>query len=303
MRAFRFQLPLVRTLMLKGVPHTRREGILLERDEQWSEASPLPGFSDETIEDVIDALRGEGEPPASLRFALQALDRPIAASTRVPFNYLLQGDHKTILNAAESASRTSRSAVKLKVGSDDLHSDIQLVRDVRSRLRADMELRLDANRAWSFSDATEFTRAISDIEYAYVEEPLQDASRLEELYAASGIRYALDETLVSEETLAAFPTVSALICKPTILGGRSAVERLVETGKPIIFSAAFESGIGIGRIVQLAAEFSPDLAAGLDTLSWLDGDVLQESPRYHDGVCTVPESIDLNHELLERIEL
>jgi len=304
MRAFRFQLPLVRTLTLKGASHTHREGILLERDGQWSEASPLPGFSEESIEEVVTALRGDAEPPASLRFALQALNEPLPNPMSVPVNYLLQGDREFILNLAESLSQQPVcSAVKLKVGRNDLQSDVQLVRHVRSQLRDDIELRLDANQAWNFAKAIEFTRAISDIDYAYIEEPLQDASRLEELFAASGVRYALDETLLSRTSLDAFPYASALICKPTILGGRSAVERLAETGKPIVFSAAFESGIGVARIVQLAAEFSPNVAAGLDTISWIDGDVLQKPLQITDGFCTASEKMSVNLERLERIEL
>ena len=103
--------------------------------------------------------------------------------------------------------------------------------------------------------------------------------------------------------LEACPNAAALICKPTILGGRADVQRLVATGKPITFTAALESGVGLARIVQLAAEFAPDCAAGLDTIDWLEHDLLLQSPSKQNGVFTVMGEpvVDRNH--LEPITL
>ena len=94
-----------------------------------------------------------------------------------------------------------------------------------------------------------------------------------------------------------------MVCKPTILGGRAALDRLAKFGKPMIFSAAFESGVGIARIVQLAADYSPSIPAGLDTLDWLSEDLLLDSPRKRGGMFCVSGEPMVSAGLLERIEL
>ena len=303
MKAYRFRIPLTSPLNLKGIVYSHREGVLLERDGRWAEASPLPGFNAETIEDVIDALRGKQDPPPSLRFALSSLESAVVSTLGVPWNFLLLGDHSRILSGVEQCLVHQCRAVKLKVGRSDLHSEIELVRTIRDRLPSNVCLRLDANKAWSMDEATSFVNSISDLYVEYIEEPLQDSSLLEELYAETGVQYALDETLLHVDSFEKWPNASAMICKPTIIGGRDAVRRLADSGKPVVFSAAFESGVGISRIVQLAAEFSPTLAAGLDTLDWLSSDLLFESPQKKEGMFYVggEPKVDINQ--LERIEI
>ena len=289
MNAYRFQIPLLSPLKLKDQTHNQREGVLLERDGQWAEASPLPGFSAETIDDVIAALRGTQDAPPSLKFALSAL--------------LLLGDRDRVLAGVEKCVDDKCRAAKLKVGNREVHAAISLVREVRELLPDNVQLRLDANQAWTLQDATRFCNTLDDIELEYIEEPLKDSSKLEELYARTEVKYALDETLLHHDSIDLWPNAAALICKPTILGGRETIERLAGSGKPIVFSAAFESGVGIARIVQLAAEFSPQFPAGLDTLDWLTDDLLQSSPEKRDGIFAITEEPNVDSTLLERFEL
>ena len=307
MNAFRFKIRFAKPITLQGQEQTIREGVLIEQRGQWAEASPLPGFSAETIDDVIAALRGLQPPPASLQFALESLETPLESSKpapiSVPWNYLLLGDRKQVLNDVENCIQTKCRAVKLKVGRGDLSAEVELVKEVRKRLPDQVQLRLDANQAWSLEEAVTFFDAVEGVDLQYVEEPLQDSNLLEELYARTGARYALDETLLRERQIEAWPNVVALVCKPTILGGRDRIQQLVATGKPVIFSAAFESGVGVARIAQLAAELSPEHAAGLDTLDWLADDLLIQSPKKQNDMFVVPETLDVAKAKLEAIEL
>ena len=177
-----------------------------------------------------------------------------------------------------------------------------MIKRLRSCLADGIKIRLDANQAWEFEDAKCFIERVAGIEFEYIEEPLRNPERLEELHGLTGVRYALDETLVTHQALDMWPHAAAMICKPTILGGRQSVERLVKTGKPVVFSAAFESGIGIVRVMQLASSFSPEVPAGLDTLDWLSDDLLLNSPEKRDGLMIV-DGIDVEKNSLERIEL
>ncbi|MEM6470536.1 MAG: o-succinylbenzoate synthase [Planctomycetota bacterium] len=281
--AYRFRIPLRSPLVLKGRRYNEREGVLLEHAGRWAEASPLPGFSRDSVEDVLDALRGDVPATPAVRFAMDSLRLPEIDVLDVPYNRLLVGTSDEVLKNARSMNDTRCKAVKLKVGRVDLCDEIRLVRSVRELLPVHVGLRLDANQAWSFEQACEFAESIADLHIEYTEEPLRDSDRLEELFDRTGMRYALDESLLEWRSLSAFPNASTLICKPTLLGGIDAIKRLAATGKPIVFSAAFESGVGMSRIVQLASEYSPETAAGLDTLDWLTDDLLIESPRKANG--------------------
>ena len=290
LKAYRFRVPLKQPIRMKGRTYEEREGILLERDGHWSEASPLPGFSRETIDKVIDALRGKEKPPPSLEFALSALDAPFSAPLETPINSLLLGNRDEVLAQANVCREDNPQAVKIKVGQRSTAEDAELVRQIRECLPESVSIRLDANQAWDFNAAVDFASRTNDLKLEYVEEPLQEPERLEELCTQTAIKYALDETLVGEQALDRWPSASALICKPTFLGGRAAVERLAATGKPIVFSAAFESGIGIARVAQLAREFSPATPAGLDTLGWLSDNLLCQSPIKHQGRLSFPSA-------------
>jgi len=307
MKAYRFSIPLKWPLNLKGQTCSTREGVLIERDGRWAEASPLPGFSPDSIDDVIGALRGEQANPKSLEFALSALEEPAITEVVVPWNYLLVGDRERVLAGVELCLESGCRAAKLKVGRGDLHSEIELVKAVRDRLPDGVRLRLDANQAWTFDEASQFIDSLSGIDLEYIEEPLQNPQELEQLFSQTGVRYALDESLSQQTDLDAWlggcPNAAALICKPTILGGRVAVERLATTGKPITFTAAFESGVGLARIAQLAAEFSPACAAGLDTIEWLENDLLLQSHSKQDGVFTVSGEPAVDRNQLEPITI
>ena len=319
LNVWRFNIPFRSPLTLKGQAYTTREGLLLERDGQWAEASPLPGFSPETIDDVIAAIKrlnvnsvdlDQAVDSPALKFALSSIGEKITTPISVPFNCLLVGDRDRILLSAKACAGSGCNSAKLKLGKSTLEEDVALVREVRKLLAPDVELRLDANQAWSFAQASEFARETEDIGFTYIEEPLRDPARLEELFSQTGLKYALDESLVEdfltgeiESRLAACPNAAAIICKPTIVGGRASVERLAQSGKPVVFSAAFESGIGLARIVQLAHEFSPEVAAGLDTLDWLTTDLLTNSPAKHDGRFEFAQPPTGDTTGLERIEL
>jgi O-succinylbenzoate synthase len=303
MKAFRYRLPLKSSLRLVSENVDHRDGILLHSEGSWSDVAPLPGFSKESIEDVVRYLKQPRRhcPPA-LKFGLDALERPLEPCS-VPVNALLQRGTPEVMARCRVLADSACEVVKLKVGRGDLRAEIELVREVRDVLRADQRLRLDANRAWDFKAAREFATRVADCSIEYIEEPLQNALELEELFAATGMRYALDETLADRTSLDLFPNVAALVYKPTLLGGRQRIHEIVGMGKPIVFSACFESGVGIARIAQLASEFSPHVAAGLDTHSWLSADVVSAGLERSDWRLEIKPYFEVDLEQLEEVEL
>lgn len=298
-RVYRYDLPLVRPVRVAGERLTRRQGWLLERADAdgrsaWGEAAPLPGFSRETFEEAgeaLIALCGMADPPPdappSVRFALHAArgDHPLSVSRRVPLCALLRGDGLQKLTHASEAARKGYQAVKLKVGGRKVGEDIALTSDLRSLLSVlgpGVAVRLDANRAWSLEEAEFFLRSIMEEDLApvvFIEEPLKDWTQLPELAARTRVPLALDETLqevfgartVSRaDAAAAFQAASCWVWKPTLCGPCFPQEN---PGLPVVFSAAYESGVGIAAIVKAAGEGVVE-PLGIDTYAALAEDVL-----------------------------
>ncbi len=142
-------------------------------------------------------------------------------------------------------------------------------------------MRLDANRAWSFEEASVFARGTANLRLEYVEEPLADPSRLSSLARDYGVPVALDESLVGMQprALQDHGYVRAVVLKPTLLGGISPTlllaKRARELGIPPVISSAYETGIGTLALVALAAGIgAEEVPAGLDTYRRLAADVL-----------------------------
>lgn len=79
--------------------------------------------------------------------------------------------------------------------------DIERIKMIRSLVGSEVELRLDANKKLSFDEAKILLHATRSQGINYIEEPLGDISRLAELYDATGVNMALDESICEENAL------------------------------------------------------------------------------------------------------
>jgi L-Ala-D/L-Glu epimerase len=89
--------------------------------------------------------------------------------------------------------------VKVKVGMEG-YDDPERLRAIRSRIGAKMDIRLDANEAWSPQEAAERIRALEPFNISSIEQPLHQsaASSLAELRREVRTPIMLDESLCSE---------------------------------------------------------------------------------------------------------
>jgi O-succinylbenzoate synthase len=289
----------------------------------WGDIAPLPGFSRETFEDAgselrrvrselvgselppgLEVLDGElgrwlwthGLPPSVQCGVEMALLNLTAGSRAVSLarllsehalesvrvNALISHDND-VTEKVRQFKRDGYRAVKLKVGRRPPEDDIRRTRDAFHELGGDTTLRLDANRAWDFEEAVRFAEGISDCTLAYIEEPLADPSRLEEFVTRTGLRVALDESLVglTPSRLNDYSFVSAVVLKPTLLGGFERSAQLARVAKSrdmkVVISSSFESSVGIAALAQLAAAFDTfNTPAGLDTLTYFEKNLLAE---------------------------
>lgn len=274
--------------------------ILESENGQWAEAAPLVGFSRDNIAEVLSDVHNRRLASTncrSLQFARDCLVQDEWPTVDLPINALLDGPTESVMQRTRSLAKSDCRCVKLKVGRTAIQDDIERVAIVRSMLRDDQSIRLDANRAWEWEAAVEFGSAVADMGVEYIEEPLvgspDHASQLKRFVQATGCPYALDESLVEltdvgstdvtidaagedtrDEALLAYESAAALVIKPTLMGAHEEIRRLAAFGKPLVFSGCFESGIGTVQIARIAARYSPDIPAGLDTHSRIADDLI-----------------------------
>ena len=294
----------------------------------WGDAAPLPGFSRETVEkaeaeltawtarlhgtgfdprgDDLESRLGVGPGDAvspSVRFALETalaglsrrMEDKAAAELAcfegaVPVNGLLAGSREQVLTDARRLRDGGCRAVKLKVGSGPVAEDVELTRAVLSVIGDAVTLRLDANRSWNLEQAVAFGREIAGGAVEYLEEPLREPTQLRELFDATGIPVALDESLLElrPDDLDGRREVGAVVLKPTLLGGTARAREWVAKAlalniRPVV-SSCFESGVGLLALAEFAWASTGDaVPAGLDTYRWLDADVVRPRIPFQPG--------------------
>lgn len=265
------------------------------------EASPLPGYSTESLASVKTALQGLPElrldlsaplrSAASLaethisaelpsaRFALECallelaaaeLHRPLwallAPSARVrPVSEVL-----TRLEVAERQAIAHRKAgirtLKLKVGRPEAEEAELATLDALQGV-PDTEVRLDANQGWS-GCWERWAELLAERPVEMVEEP---APWPELRHVPTRLRIGLDETLrepaIGGEALQHLGTRAVVVLKPAVLGGLSAAlawaERAEKVGGAAVASHLFDGPVAARALRALAVVLPGELAQGL----------------------------------------
>ena len=176
-------------------------------------------------------------------------------------------------------------SVKVKVAEpgESLAVDIARVAAVRAAVGPDVWLRIDANGAWSLTQALEALRSLSRFGLEYAEQPCASVPELRELRvllaamridtpiaADESIRKAEDPLLVAREGAA-----DLLVIKAAPLGGvRRALAIVAESGLPAVVSSSLDTSVGMAAGVALAGAL-PHLEhdCGLGTVELLAADV------------------------------
>lgn len=236
---------------------------------------------------------------ALLDLAARAVAAPIARlfggepPAKLSLSTLLIGDSpEDVARDAEQKARAGFAALKLKIGSDG-GDDALRVGAVRRGAGHAVELRLDANRAWTSEEAERLFDRIAIHEPAFVEEPLRDASveAVAALRARSGIRIALDESLRDVATLAAHAAAhgaDVVVLKAAAWGGITpavaAGRRAYALGFEVVATDSIETSVGMAAALQIAASLSKTpRAVGLGGRALLDGDVVRDQDRLPDA--------------------
>jgi hypothetical protein len=188
------------------------------------------------------------------------------------------GNPNFMMSQVEKKFIEGWTCIKLKIGALDFDSELDILRSIRSRFsRDELELRVDANGAFTKNDVKEKLDQLSKFDLHSIEQPIQPGQwdLLSDLCITSPIPIALDEELIplinDEERIEMLDKVSPqyLVLKPSLLGGFSESEKWIELAKKRNIgwwiTSTLESNIGLNAIAQWTSKMKPVGFQGLGT--------------------------------------
>ncbi len=261
LKAYQYQLPFSIPLVTSTHRFENRDGIIIEYQSGehsfFGEAAPLPGFSRESLDDVVyilkdlypkitDCLENEfpvkslislyanHDLPPSLCFALDTIAYQMAAAdkeTSLPDILFEESRNQLLINAighllgdqpikeVEGFVKQGFGTIKFKVGRS-FDTELKQLQNIRSQF-PDITIRLDANQAWDLDHAQTYCEQLSELDIEYCEEPLREPSpkNMEQLHRDTTLPLAIDESLIQTDW---WPNLlsftSHIIIKPMLLG-------------------------------------------------------------------------------------
>ncbi|WP_436343579.1 mandelate racemase/muconate lactonizing enzyme family protein [Natronorubrum sp. FCH18a] len=303
----------------------------------YGEATPLPGWTEShadceaALERASNAI--ETDPDA----ALEAVEDQVAARHaitlaladlqatresmplyqyigkgpmvgRVPVNATI-GDGSPTETASEAAAAVGRgfNCCKLKVGRRDLETDIERVRRTREAVGPDVELRVDANEAWTYDEATTALEAFTDLDVAILEQPLpagalEGHADLRERAGDDGVEIALDEGLLEHgvDAICDAEAADVLVLKPMALGGLDVARKVAAwvgmlEVTPVV-TTTIDAVVARTGAVHLAASIPDVPACGVATTELLAEDLGRDPVLLEKGSAVVPQAKGLGVE-------
>lgn len=322
-------------------PSGTSRGVLTEKHawfiEVWEETNPsiigigecsiIPGLSpdfedltsyEEKVAAVCSNLTMNLEAFPSIKFGLETalldlknggkgiiFDNDFSRGTKsLPINGLIwMGEPEFMREQIEQKIKEGFTTIKLKIGAIDFASELDLLRSIRERFDTDqITLRVDANGAFSPSEAMEKLHQLAELGIHSIEQPIPQSqiAAMKSLCASTPVPIALDEELIgihrTEEKIELLDLIQPqfIILKPSLHGGIEGTQEWIklaeERGIPWWITSALESNIGLNAICQLTAEYRNDLPQGLGTGS-LYTDNIPSDLRVENGTIYLAQKI------------
>ena len=185
----------------------------------------------------------------------------------IPINGLVwMGSFEEMQQRIEQKLAQGFHCVKLKIGAIDFNAELELLKKIRSRYsRQEIELRVDANGAFSPDEALQKLEQLSLYDIHSIEQPIrqQQWSDMAMLCRESPIPIALDEELIgvndsfTKTQMLDIIKPAYIILKPSLHGGISGTQEWISLarnrGIGSWMTSALESNVGLNAIAHLTA--------------------------------------------------
>ncbi|TAI48650.1 o-succinylbenzoate synthase [Flagellimonas allohymeniacidonis] len=200
-------------------------------------------------------------------------DIPIAIN-----GLIWMGDKEFMLSQLEQKLEEGFHCIKMKIGAIDFKSELSILRSIREKFSpSEIELRVDANGAFSASEALDKLKVLAKFDIHSIEQPIKAGQweAMQRLCAETPLPIALDEELIGisdvtkKEELLQTVRPQYIILKPSLIGGfRKSKEWIDLANKYRIgwwITSALESNIGLNAIAQWTFSLQTKMPQGLGT--------------------------------------
>ena len=188
------------------------------------------------------------------------------------------GSYTHMLSQIEAKMQAGFRCIKLKIGAINFEEELSLLKMIRRHFSAkEIELRVDANGAFSPAEALEKLKRLSELDLHSIEQPIRagqwdSMARLSQL---SPLPIALDEELIGVHSTSRkkelLETIHPqyIILKPSLHGGLRGSQEWIAAASQLgigwWITSALESNIGLNAIAQWCATLHNPLPQGLGT--------------------------------------
>ncbi len=188
------------------------------------------------------------------------------------------------------------TCIKMKIGAIDFQTEIHLLKSIRNEFtRNDIELRVDANGAFTHDEALEKLKVLSELDLHSIEQPIKQGQieDMAQLCEVTPLPIALDEELIGvfdvTKKVKLLQTIRPqyIILKPTLIGGFQGSDAWISIAEDNKIgwwiTSALESNIGLNAIAQYTFKTNNDMPQGLGTGNLFTNNF--ESPLYVENGC------------------
>ena len=201
------------------------------------------------------------------------------SNASIPINGLIwMGEKSFMKSQILEKLKAGFSCIKMKIGAINFDTEVSLLKYIRKEFSAsDVELRVDANGAFSPNEALDKLQVLSALNLHSIEQPISQGQikEMAELCLKSPLPIALDEELIgvfsSVKKREIIKTIKPhyIILKPSLVGGFSGTKEWIDVAEENNvewwITSALESNIGLNAIAQFTYILDSKLPQGLGT--------------------------------------
>jgi L-alanine-DL-glutamate epimerase-like enolase superfamily enzyme len=188
------------------------------------------------------------------------------------------GDRDFMKKQIEDKISQGFSCIKMKIGAIDFNEELRLLKFIRDEFsEKDIELRVDANGAFSPENALQKLEQLAKFNLHSIEQPIKQGQwkEMARLCSVTPLPIALDEELIGvfsfDDKKKLIETIQPqyIILKPSLVGGFSGSKEWIDISDTNNIgwwvTSALESNIGLNAIAQWTYTLNSSMPQGLGT--------------------------------------